>query len=113
MKTWTVRLGLSLMVVVSFWADRLPAQEVLLVPAIPYEPAHHGSPTYPLTPRPLPAPADHHLRRMLNSHGMGCQDDLYSPACNSWHYHMRFAFGSCRSFFDIPCEPGQCGKHRR
>ncbi|MBI3821716.1 MAG: hypothetical protein HY289_03440 [Planctomycetes bacterium] len=114
MGTWTLRLGLSLMVVVSFWANALPAQEVLLVPAIPYEPAHHGPPANPFMPRSQPAPADHFTMRLLNSHGIGCKADPYNPAASSWHYEARFIFGSSRSFFDLPCEPCRLGeKHRR
>ncbi|MBI1830070.1 MAG: hypothetical protein HYR84_01305 [Planctomycetes bacterium] len=115
MTTWTVRLGLSLMIVVGFWSNGALAQEIMLVPSIQYEPARHGPATYPLSPRSEPAPADHALRRMLNNHGVGCKTDLFSPVCTDFRHEWRFAFGSCRYFFDQQCEAGRfCGdKHRR
>ena len=113
MRTWTVRLGLSLMVVVGFWMSRLPAQEILLVPVVPYEPAHQPPTGFPFALRPQPTPADYLARRLLNSHGMGCANDPYYPTCGNLHYEFRFIFGSCRSFFDQPCVPGQgCGDKR-
>jgi hypothetical protein len=108
MKTWTVRLGLSLMVVIGCWANRLPAQEILVVPTVEYEPAHHEPFTFPFAPRPQPAPANHVVCRALNSHGMGCQEDPYTIAASSWRYEMRFIFGSSRWFLAQPCVPGQC-----
>ena len=54
MKTWMLRLGMSLIVVVGFWTNRLPAQEVLLVPEVPYVPAYHPPANFPFTPRPRP-----------------------------------------------------------
>lgn len=114
MKTSTVRLGLSLMIVLGFWSNGALAQEVFVVPSIPYEPARHGPPTYPFAQRAHPAPADHWLLRAANNHGVGCKTDPYIPACTDFHHTMRFAFSSCRYFFDQKCEPNQfCGdKHR-
>ncbi len=47
MRTWTLRLGLSLLAAVSFGMNRLPAQDaptlpklIQVVPAVAYEPAH-------------------------------------------------------------------------
>ena len=115
MRTWTLRFGLSLMVMLSFWTSRLPAQEILIVPEVPYEPAHHAPAPWALAPRPLPAPADHWARRVLNQHGVGCANDPFYPACINWRYQATFVFGSCRSFFDQQCEAGKfCGdKHRQ
>ena len=56
MKTGTLRLGLSLMVVIGCWANRLPAQEILVVPTVEYEPEHHLPQGFPFAPRPQPAP---------------------------------------------------------
>ena len=107
MKMWTVRLGLSLMIIVGFWTNPLPAQEILVVPAIPYEPAYQPPGNNPFAPRP-PAPKATHLPvRLLNSHGVACQNDPYYPTCGNVFYELRFAFGSCRSFFDQACVPGQ------
>jgi hypothetical protein len=106
MTTWTVRLGLSLIVVVGFWANRLPAQEVLVVPLVPYEPALQPPPSFPFSPRPRPAPAPSAVHRCMNKHGVGCAADPYYPTCGSCHYEWNFAFGSCRWFFDQPCIPG-------
>jgi hypothetical protein len=106
MKTWMLRFGLSLMIVVGFWANRLPAQEILLVPEVHYEPASHPQEAFPFTRRPQAPPADHLARRLLNSHGMGCQADLYAVAPSSWRYEYAFAFSSSRNFFGYPCVPG-------
>jgi hypothetical protein len=111
MQTWTLRLGLSLIVVVGYWTHRLPAQEILIVPEIRYEPAHHAPAPFPFAPRPVSAPADHFGQRCLNKHGVGCKDDPYAPACSSLHYELRFMFGSCRSFFEQPCAPARPFKH--
>ena len=111
MTTWTLRLGMSLMVVVAFWADRLPAQEpVLIVPVVPYEPAHHPTvpPAFYVPPPPTPAP--HAVGRMLNNHGINCAVNPFFPACANWHYEVRFAFGSCRSFFGENC-PANSNSH--
>jgi hypothetical protein len=115
MRTWMLRLGLSLMVVVGFWTNPLPAQEILVVPTIPYEPAYQPPMPFPFPPGPRPGPADHHLRRVLNSHGMGCKDDPFYTTCGSLHYELRFIFGSCRSFFSQGCDPNQpcADKYRR
>lgn len=114
MKTWTLRLGLSLMVVVSFWTNRLPAQpaqEILVVPEIRYEPDHHVPAYLPIAPRPRPLPADHPWHHSLNKCGVGCKDDPFYPTCGSLHYELRFMLGSCRTFFEQPCEPGRYWKH--
>jgi hypothetical protein len=108
MKTGTLRLGLSLMVVIGCWANQLPAQEILVVPTVEYEPEHHEPRGLPLPPRPQPAPANHLVCRVLNSHGMACQADPYTIAASSWHYEMRFVFGSSRWFLAQPCVPGKC-----
>jgi hypothetical protein len=112
MRTWTLRLGMSLMVVVGFWTNGLRAQEILVVPTVPYEPDQHERAYLPLGLRPQPRPADHLARRLLNSHGLGCQDDSYAT-CGSWRYEARFIFGSCRAFFDQSCAPNQPCADRR
>ena len=113
MQTWTLRLGLSLIIVVGFWTNRLPAQEIFVVPAIPYEPAQHPPTGFPFGPKAKPAPADHWAMRVLNNHGVGCANDPYVPAFGNLHYEIRFIFGSSRTFFDWPyCEPCTLGhKH--
>lgn len=114
MNTWTLRLSMSLMVVAAFWADRLPAQEpVLIVPAVPYEPAHHPylPPALGVPSRPTPAP--HAVGRLLNSHGMNCGVNPFYPACGNLHYETRFIFGSCCSFFGESCPSNsKCAKHQ-
>ena len=113
MTTWTVRLGLSLMVVIGFWTNRLPAQEVLLVPYVPYEPALQPPPSYPYHVRPLAA-SDKALHRAFNKHGMCCADDGYYRICAGWRYEAHFVFGSCNWFFGQPCEPSMAHeKHWR
>ncbi len=112
MKIGMIRLGLSLMVVVGFWTNRLPAQEVFLVPETHYEPDHQP-PSPGFMPRPKPAPADHPARRAANHFGVGCTDDPYYPICGSWRYEVRFIFGSCHTFFEQPCAPFQPCADRR
>src|SRR5260370_25635384 len=80
MKTWTLRLGLSLMVGIGCWANRLPAQEILVVPTVEYEPEHHDPYVFPFGPRPQPAPSKHLVCRALSKHGMACQEH---PSPNS------------------------------
>src|SRR5436305_1978040 len=104
MKIGMIRFGLSLMIVVSFWTARLPAQEVLVVPETHYEPEHQP-PNPGFMPRARPAPADHVARRALNHFGVGCKDDPYYPAWSSWRYEVNFVFGSSRNFFGIACPP--------
>jgi hypothetical protein len=127
MRTWTVRLGLSLMVVVGLWTSRAPAQENLMPPAqecvrpplyvtvaptLAFIPDHH--PYYvPLSPPPPPCQAKHAVVRVLNHFGMGCQADSFS-AVGSFASEFRWAFGSSRSFFEERCcPPGQPCADRR
>src|SRR5262245_24664778 len=104
MKKGMMRLGLSLMIVLGFWANRLPAQEMLLVvPTIPYEPAMHPPANYPYLARPQPPRSESTLHRVLNGHGMACGVDWYSMPCGNFHYELNFVFGSCRYFFGDSC----------
>ena len=136
MHTWTLRLGLSLMITAGFWPSRLPAQadppppylpntpygpatylpyapQVLVVPAVPYEPAR--PPQFPAAyalPK-SPPPAEYALRRALNNHGLGCYANR-DGNCGSFYSEMRFIFGSCRSFFGDTCDPHQpCAARRQ
>ncbi len=118
MRAWTTRFGLSLMVVVGMWTNRMPAQQsylesapqVLLVPSAQYEPAHQPNAGMALAQKTYPQPANHAVRRVLNNHGMGCANDPFYGACVNWRYEARFMFGSCRSFFGETCPPGSlCG----
>ena len=114
MKTWTVRLGLSLMVIVGFWTNRLPAQELFVVPAVPYAPAHHPPSAPAYAPPYMAPPAKHGVTRVLNQHGMCCGVDPFSPACGNLRYELNFIFGSCRWWMQEPCYPNQPlfgGKH--
>src|SRR5262245_3598590 len=107
MKTWTVRLGLSLMVMIGFWTSRAPAQtvavrpsgeQVLVVPTTPYEPAHHYPRLFNAAPPVPPGPASHHLQYLANRHGMGCQSNWNWNCCGNAAFDFHFVFGSCRSF---------------
>ena len=112
MKIGMMRLGMSLMLVVGFGANRLPAQEIFVVPEVHYEPDRQPLGP-PLQASPRPAPADHLARRAVNHFGVGCQDDPYYTTCGSWRYEARFIFGSCRTFFDQSCAPFQPCADRR
>jgi hypothetical protein len=103
MKRCTVRLGLSLMLAMGWWVQRLPAQ----APAAPA----------PLAPAQAPccnsaAGADAStdqsgptsaLRRAFNKHGVGCATSHNVPGCGSLRSELTFFFGSCRVFFGEPC----------
>lgn len=114
MKTWTVRLGLSLMVALCLTASRLPAQtlvtaqptvQVMVVPIVPYEPAHHAPLPAPFIPPPAPDSAHHRIQHLLNQHGLACQSNARWGACGNLHYDCQFIFGSCRTFFNERCYP--------
>src|ERR1051325_6622866 len=105
MRGWKLRLGLSLMVLVGFWTNRLPAQQVFVVPTTPYAPAYHPyAPPAFAQPMP-PPPADHPVMRILNQHGMGCGVDPFYANCGNLRYEMNFMFGSCRSWMGEACPP--------
>jgi len=106
MRQWNTRIGLSLLVVLGFWANHLPAQQVFVIPSVPYEPAHHGYSPTPLAARPIPPRSDNPLHRAANNHGLGCGIDPWYTQCGNFHYEMRFIFGSCRYFFNETCPPG-------
>lgn len=112
MRATTVRLGLSLMVAAAFWVSPVQAQgQVAVVPAVPYEPAHHAYEP-PAFARPLQsAPGSHLPQRILNKHGMCCETNAFYPACGNLRYEWNFIFGSCRAFFPESCPPSQ--HHRR
>ena len=113
MKTMTLRVGLSLMVALGFWASRLPAQtvvtmtngeQVLVVPTVPYEPALVYPNPSPIGPR-MPPGTGPGLHRLLNQHGMACQSNWPWGSCGSFHYDFNFIFGSCRWFNNENCYP--------
>jgi hypothetical protein len=110
MKRSTVRLGLSLLVAMGWWVQRLPAQ----APTAPEAP----SPPARLSPAPVlasapccggeagpdqPGPPKTLLRQALNRHGVGCYTTHNVPGCGSLHSELTFIFGSCRVFFGEPC----------
>jgi hypothetical protein len=114
MQIWTVRLGMSLMVMGAFWLNPALAQEqILVVPEIPYEPERHPYTPAAFGQREQPAQSPYLVHRALNKHGMGCQTDPYYPLCAGWRYEANFIFGSCRSFFGESCPPNQPCAHRR
>src|SRR5688572_600023 len=76
---------------------------VLVVPYVPYEPAHHPYSDAALVPPLQPPPGKHCLQRMFNSHGMGCQAN--PDGTGNLHSEFRFVFGSSRWFFGESCWP--------
>ena len=100
------------MVVVGIWASRLPAQEVFVVPAVPYEPALHPPYPAPFIGKLPPQPAKHLYKRALNHFDLGCQPNDWGGTGN-FHSEMRWIFGSSRSFFGEPCVPNQPCADRR
>ena len=119
MRQWTIRIGLSLLVVLGFWANDLPAQQqiylpaqpqIFVIPTVPYEPAHQPYGPTPLAARPVPPPSQYPLHRSANNHGLGCGMDPWYSQCGNLHYEARFVFSSCRWFFNETCPPGGfCG----
>lgn len=116
MKTWTLRLGLSLMVAMGFWANRLPAQtitvapggeQVFVVPVVPYEPALIYPYPSPLAEKMPPELARHRLQYLMNQHGVSCKSNSPWGACGNLHYDFNFIFGSCRWFFSERCDANQ------
>ena len=114
MKTWTVRLGLSLMVVVGLWTSRAPAQEyvgppgeVYVVPTVPFVPNYHVADTAPLPFPPGPPPSTSPLVRTLNFFGMACESDSFGTT-GSFQSEFRWMFGSSRNWFGDRCCP--CGQ---
>jgi hypothetical protein len=105
MKRGMVRLGLSLIVAMGWWVQRLPAQDP---PAPPPAPCCPGAAPV-LEPGPAGEAAHPErnglLTRIANRHGMGCYSTHDSPGCGSLHSELTFIFGSCRSFFGEPCQP--------
>lgn len=124
MRTWTVRLGLSLMVVVGLWTNRVPAQEsvappqfygvppqpcvmpppyLVVVPTVPFVPDYH--PAYPpLHVPPSPPPSKCAVVRTLNHFGMACHADPWGTTGN-FASEFHWAFSSSRQWFGDPCVP--------
>jgi len=51
------------------------------------------------------APVGGRFRAFFNKIGVCCFHDRDAFGCESFHSEMQFIFGSCRTFFDEPCEP--------
>jgi hypothetical protein len=103
MKRSTIRLGLSLMLAMGWWVQRLPAQ----TPAAPL-PAH-SAPCHcasVLDPDAPPGPQRKTFTvRALNHFGLCCASSHNQPTCGNLHSELTFIFGSCRQFFGEPCLP--------
>ena len=129
MREWTLRMGLSLIITIGVWAGPSAAQPPLppgvsmpvgplpaiylpgqtglvIVPAVPYEPAYHPPYAPGFAAKEQPAPSPYPVHRMLNQHGMGCTAN-YWGACTNLTFNTRFVFGSCRDFFGDRCAPCQ------
>jgi hypothetical protein len=121
MKKTTLRLGLSLMIALCLWANRLPAQvivpaqpdaHIFVVPVVPYEPSYHAPLPAPFAPPPAPGQGPHRISHLLNQHGLACQSNARWGSCGNLHYDCDFIFGSCRTFFGERCYPNiYHGKH--
>ena len=114
MRTWTVRLGLSLMVGIGWWTTKLPAQE-------PTAPAPAAPPAVLPVTHAVPLEAEpghgHHrdglLHRAARAHGYGCYATHNTVGCSSLRAELTFMFGSCRAFFGEPCVPPPPHRLRR
>ena len=105
MKRSTVRLGLSLMLAMGWWVQRLPAQApVAPPPAAPAQaPCCGASAIDGVTGMPDPTVPRSRFQRALNRCGLGCYTTHNVPGCGSLHSELTFIFGSCRQFFGEPC----------
>ena len=94
-------LGLSLIVALGSWTHPLPAQPPAAAPV-----AAESAGCATCGPRGDGPQAGQRpgLRTWLQRQGYLCQ---YDPdlSCSSPHQHLRFVFGSCRSFFGETCNP--------
>jgi hypothetical protein len=116
MKEWTLRLGMSLIVMIGVWPNPVPAQEylhfpkpsewpeVLVIPTLFWEPDLH--PPYPLTleAAPPPPPSQKLCRRLFNHFGMACgvNEDIIG---GNVFEHTHLVYGSSHDFFREPCAP--------
>jgi len=113
MRRLTLWVGMSLMVVMGFWADRVCAQ-VLVVPEVHYAPAYPSEGPTSLAARPIPPATDKHLHRAANCVGLGCGMDPYYSQCGNARHELLFIFGSCRYWFRETCPPNHwLEKHGR
>jgi hypothetical protein len=104
MKRCTVRLGLSLMLAMGWWVQRLPAQ----APAAPSPAPQAQAPCACAAAQngyagPEQPGQGNAVRRAFNRHGVCCYTTHNVPGCGSLHSELTFIFGSCRVFFGEPC----------
>src|SRR5438067_1286407 len=106
MKRATVRLGLSLVLALECWAQRLPAQTPTPPPPPAMVPAECASCADSSRGAGPGGPERKHLlTRVANKYGVGCNATHDSFGCGSAQAQLTFIFGSCRAFFGEPCEP--------
>jgi hypothetical protein len=105
MKRCTIRIGLSLMVAVGWWVQKVPAQ----TPATEVTPVVNRAacPASALTPIDSSSPTSvrQWFKQVTSKYGRCCSSDLNNPGCMGWHAEAQFIFGSCRVFFGEPCLP--------
>ena len=105
MKRTTIRVGLSLMVAVGWWVQKVPAQTPTT--ATPIAVIEASTPAPALTPIDSSSPTSvkQWLKQVANRYGRCCSGDLNNPGCMGWRAEAQFVFGSCRYFFSEPCLP--------
>ena len=74
----------------------VPAANPPVVAAMPYAPPV----VYPEVQSKQPGMLEH-----LNRHGLHCFATIGSLGCGSCKSECQFLFGSCRTFFGVPCVP--------
>jgi hypothetical protein len=97
MKRCMVRLGLSLMLAVGWWVQRLPAQAPCSCSADP------SGPVAPDTDADPDHPHRTFWKQVGNHFGICCWTTHNHPGCDSCHSTMVFFWGSGRAFFGEPC----------
>jgi hypothetical protein len=121
MKRNAIRVGLSLLVAVGWWVQKLPAQTppaplppVVNQPACPPDPLaalppvvnQAASPAVALTPIDSSTPTfRQRLKQVANKYGRCCSSDMNNPGCMGPRAELQFIFGSCRYWFGEPCLP--------
>ena len=105
MKRCSMRLGLSLILAMGWWVQRLPAQTPTAPPpAVPEQAPCRGCALNSDAPAgPQAGTQKRFIHKALNHFGLGCWTTHNSPGCGSLYSNVRFVFGSCHSFYGEPC----------
>jgi hypothetical protein len=105
MKRTMIRVGLSLMVAVGWWVQKVPAQTPTTEIAPVVNRAACPGPAQTPIDSSSPTTVRQWFKQVANHYGRCCSGDLNNPGCMGWRAEAQFVFGSCRYFFSEPCLP--------